>query len=84
MAELERLRPIRATVGPIITGGISLFIQSDPANLMTIAIIVYTSPANTAPRITPQYPKATPVANGIINAKEDPRNTGLLNLVNNR
>ena len=32
-------RPIKATVGPIITGGMSLLIQPVPANLTIIAII---------------------------------------------
>ena len=36
----ESERPIRATVGPITTGGISFAIQATPANLTTIAIIM--------------------------------------------
>ena len=34
----ERLRPMMATVGPMITGGISFSIHLTPQNLMTMAI----------------------------------------------
>ena len=82
--------PMIATVGPITTAGMSLLIQSTPANLTIIARTTYTSPANAAPRISPKYPSdiETPPAKAAnidpMKANEDPRNTGLLNLVNKR
>ena len=75
--------PMMATVGPITTAGISLLIQSTPANLTMIARTTYTSPANAAPRISPKYPSDidTPPANAANiepkNANEEPKNTGL-------
>ena len=79
-----------ATVGPITTAGISLFNQFVPANLTIIAITTYTRPANAAPMIRPRYPTDmdTPPANAAAieprNAKDEPRNTGLLNFVKSK
>ena len=82
-------RPIIATVGPITTAGMSLSIQSTPTILTISAIMTYTSPAKTAPRISPKYPTATedaPANAAAIeprNANEEPKNTGLFFLVKN-
>ena len=46
--------PMIATVGPMTTAGISLFIQPTPAALTMIARTTYTRPANTAPRMSPR------------------------------
>ena len=54
IAAFARERPIIATVGPITTAGIILFIHLTPANLTISAIITYTSPARTAPMIRPR------------------------------
>ena len=50
----ERLNPMIATVGPMITGGISLLIYSTPQNFTIIAMITYTRPAMRAPMMRPQ------------------------------
>ena len=77
------------TVGPITTAGISLSIHFVPTALTINEIITYTRPAKIAPMIKPKKPTDidTPPANAAsidpMNANEDPRNTGLLNLVNN-
>ena len=83
----ERLSPIIATVGPIITGGMRRLIQSTPQNFTIIAMITYTRPAIRAPMMSPQYPAcslkpsvAAPAkALNIepMNANELPRKTGL-------
>ena len=81
--------PMIATVGPMTTAGISLLSHSTPANLITIAMMTYTSPA-IAPRISPRYPSCMdmpPAKAALIdprNANELPRNTGLRNLVKSR
>ena len=83
-------KPITATVGPITAAGITLSIQEVPAYLTIRAIATYTRPAKIAPIIIPIYPTeadtAPPKAAHIepINAKDEPKNTGLLNLVNKR
>ena len=77
----QRDRPIRATVGPMTTGGSSLFTQAEPVFLMIRAMITYTRPANTAPRKMPRKPKATAPHRGLMKAKEEPKNTGLFFLV---
>ena len=75
--------PMIATVGPITTAGISLLIHSTPTSLTIRAITTYTSPAKTAPRISPTYPRLieTPPAKAAAiepkNANDEPRNTGL-------
>ena len=85
-----RERPMIATVGPITTGGISLSIHATPANFTMIAMITYTRPAKTAPRTKPRKPSCmeTPPAKAEsmepMKANEEPRNTGLRNLVNKR
>ena len=79
-----------ATVGPITTAGISLLIQFTPTFFTIKAMTTYTSPAKAAPRISPRYPTdiETPPANAAsiepMNAKEEPKNTGLLNFVKSR
>ena len=79
-----------ATVGPMITAGMSLLIQRTPANLTIIAISTYTSPANAAPMIMPAKPASAVAAPAKAadmeprNANQEPRNTGLLNLVKSR
>ena len=81
-------RPIIATVGPMTTGGMIRFTQSTPIRSINSAITTYTSPANAAPIMSPTYPAATVVAPANaadiepINAKEEPKNTGLFLRVN--
>ncbi len=53
VAVLDRLSPISATIGPMMTGGMSLFTQPDPVDFTMIAMTTYTRPANTQPRISP-------------------------------
>ena len=84
IADPDSERPMSATVGPMMTGGMSLLIQPAPANLIASAMITYTSAATIEPTITPRYPYVTPVTSGVMNAKELPRNTGLLKRVNRR
>ena len=85
-----RERPIMATVGPMTTAGMILFIHFTPAILTATAITTYTRPAKTAPIIRPRKPSCidTPPAKAEnmepINAKEEPRKTGLRNFVNSR
>ena len=50
----ERLSPMHATIGPMMTAGSSLFSQLVPTNLITMAMITYTSPAKPTPMISPQ------------------------------
>lgn len=52
----ERPKPIRATVGPMMTAGISLLIHSVPFFQTIKASMQYTAPANTPPRIIPHQP----------------------------
>ena len=90
----ERLSPIIATVGPMMTGGIRRSIHFTPQNFTTSAITIYTIPAIRAPIISPQYPAAcarpsvSAPANALniepINANELPKNTGLELFVNTR
>ena len=79
-----RERPMIATVGPMMTGGMSLDTHLLPANLIIIAKTTYTSPASTAPRMIPQYPNANAVESELKNAKELDMMTGLLNFVKRR
>ena len=75
--------PMIATVGPMITGGMSLLSQLTPALFTTRAMITYTSPANSAPRMIPAKPAATEIApaNAVDiepkKANDEPRKTGL-------
>ena len=83
-------KPMIATVGPITTAGMILSIHPVPANLTITAINTYTKPANTLPIIIPNTPREadTAPANAAViepkKANELPKNTGLLNLVNNK
>ena len=78
------------TVGPITAAGISLFIHLTPVNLTMIAITTYTIPANAAPimrPIKPIFAEAAPANAANIEpmkAKDEPRKTGLRNLVKSR
>ena len=54
MAFPERLNPMMATVGPMITGGIRRLIHSTPHTFTIIAMITYTRPAIRAPMMSPQ------------------------------
>ena len=49
-----RDKPIIATVGPITTAGINLFIQLTPEIFTIIAITTYTRPAKIAPIMRPR------------------------------
>ena len=86
----ESDNPMMATVGPITTGGIILFIHPTPATFTITAITKYTSPANAAPKMMPRYPSeavdAPAKAAAILpkKAKLLPKNTGLLNFVKSR
>ena len=73
-----------ATVGPMMTGGISLDTHLLPANLMMIAKTTYTRPARIPPRMIPQYPKQSAVESELKNANELEMMTGLLNFVKRR
>ena len=81
-------KPMIATVGPITTGGMMRFTQSTPIRSINNAMTTYTSPAKAAPIISPTYPTAIleAPANAAdiepINAKEEPKNTGLFLRVN--
>ena len=72
-----------ATVGPITTGGINLSIHSTPTLRIMKEITTYTRPAHNAPINNPAKPACTDTAPANaadmlpMNAKEEPKNTGL-------
>ncbi|GAA1730494.1 hypothetical protein GCM10009746_10810 [Microbacterium paludicola] len=69
-----RLKPIRATIAPATTGGMSLSTQPRPANCTTRPITASRTPTATMPASADPIPAdAVAAVTGAMKAKDEPR-----------